>query len=237
MPPSRAIVTAMRAVALKRGGDPDLAGPWFFPAPDVYWEMLEEEGFAVAKTLIAGAPGSGKTTTLYGALQKFNDPGKKIITIEDPVEYVHQHKGCVITHREVGVDTENWHAALKNTLRQAPDVILVGEIRDVETARLGVQANVPDPALVVDPCDGLDRGGSCKGVAFRITRAEAEAELELVWRREMVTGAYAPRWLHVDCEGRPIVALGFVVSQEEGKRPVNPPSPKPLIVRVLNSST
>ena len=56
-----------------------------------------------------------------------------IITIEDPVEYVHEHKNCVITQREVGVDTDSWHAALKNTLRQAPDVILIGEIRDRET--------------------------------------------------------------------------------------------------------
>jgi twitching motility protein PilU len=56
-----------------------------------------------------------------------------IITIEDPVEYVHPHQGCIITQREVGVDTDSWHAALKNTLRQAPDVILIGEIRDRET--------------------------------------------------------------------------------------------------------
>jgi len=56
-----------------------------------------------------------------------------IITIEDPIEYVHDHKNCVVTQREVGVDTENWHAALKNTLRQAPDVILIGEIRDRDT--------------------------------------------------------------------------------------------------------
>ena len=62
-----------------------------------------------------------------------------IVTIEDPVEYVHQHKGCVITHREVGVDTDSWHAALKNTLRQAPDVILIGEIRDRETMEYGIQ--------------------------------------------------------------------------------------------------
>jgi len=62
-----------------------------------------------------------------------------IVTIEDPVEYVHQHKGCVITHREVGVDTDNWHAALKNTLRQAPDVILIGEIRDRDTMEYGIQ--------------------------------------------------------------------------------------------------
>jgi twitching motility protein PilU len=62
-----------------------------------------------------------------------------IVTIEDPVEYVHQHKGCVITHREVGVDTDSWHSALKNTLRQAPDVILIGEIRDRETMEYGIQ--------------------------------------------------------------------------------------------------
>ena len=62
-----------------------------------------------------------------------------IVTIEDPVEYVHQHKGCVITHREVGVDTDSWQAALKNTLRQAPDVILIGEIRDRETMEYGIQ--------------------------------------------------------------------------------------------------
>src|SRR5258708_36804 len=62
-----------------------------------------------------------------------------IVTIEDPVEYVHAHKGCVVTHREVGVDCESWHLALKNTLRQAPDVILIGEIRDRETMEYGIQ--------------------------------------------------------------------------------------------------
>jgi twitching motility protein PilU len=62
-----------------------------------------------------------------------------IITIEDPVEYMHPHRGCVITHREVGVDTESWHNALKNTLRQAPDVIMIGEIRDMETMMYGIQ--------------------------------------------------------------------------------------------------
>jgi twitching motility protein PilU len=61
-----------------------------------------------------------------------------IITIEDPVEYVHEHAGCIVTHREVGVDTESWEAALKNTLRQAPDVILIGEIRDRETMEYAV---------------------------------------------------------------------------------------------------
>ena len=62
-----------------------------------------------------------------------------IITIEDPVEYMHPHIGCVVTHREVGVDTDSWHSALKNTLRQAPDVIMIGEIRDRETMEYGIQ--------------------------------------------------------------------------------------------------
>ena len=62
-----------------------------------------------------------------------------IITIEDPIEYVHTHRNCVVTQREVGVDTESWHMALKNTLRQAPDVILIGEIRDRDTMEYGIQ--------------------------------------------------------------------------------------------------
>jgi twitching motility protein PilU len=62
-----------------------------------------------------------------------------IVTIEDPVEYIHPHDKCVVTQREVGVDTESWAAALKNTLRQAPDVILIGEIRDRETMEFGIQ--------------------------------------------------------------------------------------------------
>jgi len=84
--------------------------------------------------LLVGATGSGKSTTLAAMVdyRNVNSHGH-IITIEDPVEYVHQHKNCMITHREVGVDTESWEMALKNTLRQAPDVILIGEIRDRET--------------------------------------------------------------------------------------------------------
>lgn len=90
--------------------------------------------------IIVGGTGSGKSTTLAAMIghRNINSRGH-IITIEDPVEYVHPHEGCVITHREVGVDTENWHAALKNTLRQAPDVILIGEIRDRETMEYGIQ--------------------------------------------------------------------------------------------------
>jgi twitching motility protein PilU len=84
--------------------------------------------------LVVGGTGSGKSTTLAAMIDHRNRTSKgHIITVEDPVEYVHVPKGCLITHREVGVDTLSWHAALKNTLRQAPDVILIGEIRDTET--------------------------------------------------------------------------------------------------------
>jgi twitching motility protein PilU len=84
--------------------------------------------------ILVGGTGSGKSTTLAAMIGYRNKNSKgHIITIEDPVEYVHPHLGCVITQREVGVDTDSWEAALKNTLRQAPDVILIGEIRDRET--------------------------------------------------------------------------------------------------------
>jgi len=90
--------------------------------------------------IIVGGTGSGKSTTLAAMIGHRNENSHgHIVSIEDPVEYVHPHKGCVITQREVGVDTESWHAALKNTLRQAPDVILIGEIRDKETMEYGIQ--------------------------------------------------------------------------------------------------
>ena len=84
--------------------------------------------------ILVGGTGSGKSTTLAAMIGFRNENSYgHIITIEDPVEYVHDHKNCVVTQREIGVDTDNWFAALKNTLRQAPDVILIGEIRDRET--------------------------------------------------------------------------------------------------------
>ena len=84
--------------------------------------------------ILVGATGSGKSTTLAAMVDWRNDNSYgHIITIEDPVEFVHAHKNCVVTQREVGLDTDTWEAALKNTLRQAPDVILMGEIRDRET--------------------------------------------------------------------------------------------------------
>ena len=84
--------------------------------------------------ILVGATGSGKSTTLAAMVDWRNSNSQgHIITIEDPVEFVHPHKNCVVTQREVGIDTDSWEAALKNTLRQAPDVILMGEIRDRET--------------------------------------------------------------------------------------------------------
>jgi len=84
--------------------------------------------------LVVGGTGSGKATTLAAMIDYRNsNSAGHIITVEDPVEYVHKNKSCLVTHREVGVDTHSWHNALKNTLRQAPDVILIGEIRDTET--------------------------------------------------------------------------------------------------------
>ena len=84
--------------------------------------------------IFVGGTGSGKSTSLAAMIGYRNENSYgHIITIEDPVEYVHEHNNCVITQREVGVDTDSWFAALKNTLRQAPDVILIGEIRDRET--------------------------------------------------------------------------------------------------------
>jgi len=84
--------------------------------------------------ILVGATGSGKSTSLAAMVDHRNENSfGHIITIEDPVEFVHPHKNCVITQREVGIDTDGWEIALKNTLRQAPDVILMGEIRDRET--------------------------------------------------------------------------------------------------------
>jgi twitching motility protein PilU len=84
--------------------------------------------------LVVGATGSGKSTTLAAMIDHRNrSSAGHIVTVEDPVEFVHQSQQSLITHREVGIDTHSWHNALKNTLRQAPDVILIGEIRDTET--------------------------------------------------------------------------------------------------------
>ncbi|MEM7540397.1 MAG: PilT/PilU family type 4a pilus ATPase [Pseudomonadota bacterium] len=89
--------------------------------------------------IMVGGTGSGKSTSLAAMLDYRNaNSYGHIITIEDPIEYVHPHKNCVIMQREVGVDTDDWDIALKNTLRQAPDVILLGEIRDRDTMEFGI---------------------------------------------------------------------------------------------------
>ncbi len=89
--------------------------------------------------IVVGATGSGKSTSLAAMINHRNENTRgHIITIEDPVEYVHSNKNCLVTQREVGIDTKNWFAALKNTLRQAPDVILIGEIRDQETMEYAI---------------------------------------------------------------------------------------------------
>ncbi len=97
--------------------------------------MMEKRGLV----LMVGATGSGKSTSLAAMLNHRNENSRgHIITIEDPIEFVHPHKKCLIMQREVGIDTDNWFAALKNTLRQAPDVILIGEIRDMDTMDYGI---------------------------------------------------------------------------------------------------
>lgn len=99
--------------------------------PEVLKEVIMHKRGLV---LVVGATGSGKSTSLAAMIDHRNSTSAgHIITVEDPVEYVHVSKKSLVTHREVGVDTKSWHHALKNTLRQAPDVILIGEIRDAET--------------------------------------------------------------------------------------------------------
>ena len=99
--------------------------------PEVLTELIMRKRGLI---LFVGATGSGKSTSLAAMIDYRNShTSGHIVTIEDPVEFVHRHKKSIVNQREVGVDTRNWHNALKNTLRQAPDVILIGEIRDRET--------------------------------------------------------------------------------------------------------
>ncbi|CAN5388531.1 PilT/PilU family type 4a pilus ATPase [soil metagenome] len=96
--------------------------------------------------IFVGATGSGKSTSLAAMVDHRNENSfGHIITIEDPVEFVHPHKNCIITQREVGIDTDGWEQALKNTLRKAPDVVLMGEIRDRETMENAVAFAEPGP--------------------------------------------------------------------------------------------
>ena len=94
--------------------------------------------------ILVGGTGSGKSTSLAAMVDYRNENSHgHIVTIEDPIEYVHPHKNCILMQREVGVDTEDWGIALKNSLRQAPDVIMLGEIRDRQTMEFGLQFAEP----------------------------------------------------------------------------------------------
>jgi twitching motility protein PilU len=105
--------------------------------PTVLKEVaMTKRGLAI----MVGATGSGKSSSLAAMLGWRNENSYgHIITIEDPIEYVHEHRNCIVTQREVGIDTESWEAALKNVLRQAPDVVLIGEIRDRETMEAALE--------------------------------------------------------------------------------------------------
>ena len=105
--------------------------------PPILKELsLSKRGLVV----VVGGTGSGKSTTLAAMVGYRNQKTRgHIVTVEDPVEFIHQHQGCVVTHRDIGVDTESWEVALKNVLRQAPDVIYIGEIRDRQTMEFAVQ--------------------------------------------------------------------------------------------------
>ena len=91
--------------------------------------------------LVTGPTGSGKSTTLAGMIDVINEQRHEhILTVEDPIEFIHQHKNCIINQREVGADTDGFARALKSALRQDPDVILVGEMRDLETIQTALTA-------------------------------------------------------------------------------------------------
>ncbi|RYE73815.1 MAG: PilT/PilU family type 4a pilus ATPase, partial [Oxalobacteraceae bacterium] len=99
--------------------------------PVVLREVVQQKRGLV---IVVGATGSGKSTSLAAMIDERNETTYgHIVTIEDPIEFVHPHKNCIVTQRELGLDTDSWEAALKNSLRQAPDVILMGELRDRET--------------------------------------------------------------------------------------------------------
>jgi twitching motility protein PilU len=102
-----------------------------FGMPQILKDVaMSKRGLAI----LVGATGTGKSTTLAAMVDWRNQHSQgHIVTVEDPIEFVHPHKNCIVTQREVGLDTDDWGAALKNSLRQAPDVILMGEIRDRET--------------------------------------------------------------------------------------------------------
>ena len=129
--------------------------------------------------LVVGATGSGKSTSLAAMIDHRNRTSSgHIITIEDPVEYVHESRNCLITHREVGADTHSWHRALRNTLRQAPDVILIGEIRDAKTMEHALAfAETGHPCAAATERAPCARGASARGVAAAQVAAARRRQL------------------------------------------------------------
>lgn len=105
--------------------------------PNILAEVaMERKGLV----LVIGMTGSGKSTTLAAMLDHRNKNSRgHILSIEDPIEFVHQHQSCIVSQREIGVDTESWHNAIKSALRQAPNVVLIGEIRDEEAMDYALQ--------------------------------------------------------------------------------------------------
>ena len=100
--------------------------------------------------IFVGATGTGKSTSLAAMIGHRNENSRgHIITVEDPIEFVHQHRGCIVTQREVGIDTESFEVALKNMLRQAPDVIMIGEIRTREAMEQAITFAETDRKSVV----------------------------------------------------------------------------------------
>jgi twitching motility protein PilT len=111
--------------------------------------------------LVTGATGSGKTTTLAAIVDHINRNHRHhIVTIEDPIEIVHEDKGCVVSQREVGLDTASFNEALRRALRQDPDVILIGELRDAETAQIALQA-AESGHLVLSTLHTIDAAETC----------------------------------------------------------------------------
>lgn len=127
--------------------------------------------------IIIGSTGSGKSTTLAAMVQERNMTTKgHILTIEDPIEYIHQHQKSIITQREVGMDTENYEVALKNAMRQAPDVIVIGEIRDMSTMRYAIAF-----AETGHLCIATLHASSCDQALDRIVHFYPEAYREQLW--------------------------------------------------------
>jgi twitching motility protein PilU len=159
--------------------------------------------------LVTGATGSGKSTSLAAMIDHRNQHSRgHIITIEDPVEFVHPNKGCVVTQREVGADTNTFSAALKNTLRQAPDVILIGEIRDAETMEAAI--TFADTGHL---CLGTLHSSNANQTLQRLMNFfTVERHAEIYLQLSMNLRAIISQRLVPGVDGRRVVALEILVA-------------------------